>query len=161
MNDLNQSATGDFWNHTEFVLQLLLDSTPSLVEIRTASGIIKLINRAGTDLLQKNPTEIIGKRDQEVYPPELLTFIQFTDQLILRGGYSRKFEETFELFGESYFFEFTKIPLRDSSNQLSGFLTIANDLTNQKKAEDELAEVTQLLQTFLKKPKSNQITSPR
>lgn len=148
MNIESRQAQGEWWSDSAFLLPLLLDTLPGLIDIRTVDGVIRVVNQGAAEMFRKTPQEMVGKLDSEIFPTEMLTFIQGTDQLVLRSGYPRNFEETFEIFERTVFFEIFKFPIRDSQDQITAILTVANDLTSHKKVEDDLGRVTGLLQTL-------------
>mgnify|MGYP001218806882 CR=1 FL=1 len=86
---------------------------------------------------------IVGKTDLEVQKdPELAKFFYEDDKEIIRTGKGNKYVSEMKFANETYYYEITKIPLKDNNGSMIGILGMVQDVTEatvlRKKLETSL-----------------------
>ena len=87
-----------------------------------------------------DPHDLVGKSDYDFYPPEFAEAAAAVEQRIMRTGEPilGRVEKWSKANGESVWFSASKYPLYDANNQIVGTWGTSRDITNLKKAEEEL-----------------------
>jgi len=105
-----------------------------------------MINQAGAELLGKTVAEVIGASVQELLTPESARLIVERDNEILAGGKTSTYElPTTTKAGVSRTYLTTRAPYRDRFGKIVGLIGINRDVTDSKRAEEELRMLTQRL----------------
>ncbi len=127
----------------EEFLRTVIDSSPCLIFVKDINSRYLLANKTLADLYNVNIENLIGKRDIDFIniPEEAEQFRQndidvFTKQQakIIRE------EIVTDKEGHTHFFYTIKIPLLDKENRIIALLGVSTDITELKKAEEELLQ---------------------
>jgi PAS domain S-box-containing protein len=120
--------------HLQLSLQRFLDHLPALAYVKDGDLRARMVNRSFLSMLGKEPAEVIGKTNAELFPAAFAAKISADDRQVLASGEATTIEETFD--GREY--ETTKFVIADDRGprQLGG---ITFDITERKRAERELA----------------------
>lgn len=81
--------------------------------------------------------DVIGRRDEELLPPEQAAHLTAIKQQVLNSGTGEKGEITVEIAGRQYFYNLAVEPLRNASGEVVGVTAAAMDITAVKRAEEE------------------------
>lgn len=136
------------------LLRTLVDNLPDYVYIKGPQGRFILANLAVARQMGFSSTdEIIGKTDFDLFPPELATRYRAEEEEMVRSGK--------ELFnhegptvdaskrGKNRWVSTTKVILRDSRGEVTGFIGVGRDMTERKRMEELLAQERSLLRTLI------------
>lgn len=87
-----------------------------------------------------DPRDLIGKSDSDFYPPEFAEAAAADEQRIMLTGEPiiGRIEKWSKANGESVWFSASKYPLYDANNHIVGTWGTSRDITDLKKAEEEL-----------------------
>jgi PAS domain S-box-containing protein len=128
--------------HEQFELELMeqkallegiMASSPLSIFVKDCTGIYRMINKAGAEILGYSVEEILGRKDKELLPDSTASeFIQ-TDADVLHSGKTLIREERGMINGHEHIFKATKSPLLGASGELLGILGFSEDITNQIK----------------------------
>jgi C4-dicarboxylate-specific signal transduction histidine kinase len=88
--------------------------------------------------LRIKPEEIAGKTDYDFYPKELAEKYRSDDKKIIESGQIKDIEEKYLQDGQERTVHTVKTPITDEQGEVIGVLGIFWDITEQKKAEEEL-----------------------
>jgi PAS domain S-box-containing protein len=121
-------------------LHTLINAIPDLVYFKDRDGHNLLFNKAFESFVGKNARYICGKRDREFLSPELVKLCESSDREVFKNKKIQKFEENHSWMEDKRqrFFETIKSPIFDERNHLIGLVGISRDITDRKKAEEEL-----------------------
>ncbi len=121
-------------------LRILIQTIPALVWMKDADGIYLVCNSRFERFFGAGESEIIGKTDYDFVDSELADFFRANDRKAIAAGSSSINEEwvTYADDGHRELLETIKTPVQDAGGELIGVLGIARDITEQRKAEDEL-----------------------
>lgn len=120
------------------LLQGITEGTTDAVFVKDLEGRYLMINSAGARFVGRVADEVLGKDDSEWFPPQAARAIRLRDEEMVRSGLTQTFEEVLSVAGVSRVFLTTKGPFRDPSGQVIGLLGICRDITDRKRAEEEI-----------------------
>lgn len=95
-------------------------------------------NSAYAEYLGVQAHDIAGKTDYDFYPKEAAEKYRADDRRIMDSGLSDEIIETYDLEGMDGWAQTVKVPVRDDNGNVTGILGIFWDITDRKKAEDDL-----------------------
>jgi diguanylate cyclase (GGDEF)-like protein/PAS domain S-box-containing protein len=125
------------------LLRAVIDSLPMSVYTKERDGRFVLSNRANLARLGLMPgDDLVGRRSAEVAHAAQSQAVDRDDRQVLDGG-EALIDQQYKLFdvdGSTRWYKATKLPLRDSANQVTGLLGIVQDITEAKAAEAALRE---------------------
>ncbi|HEY6214212.1 MAG TPA: response regulator [Vicinamibacterales bacterium] len=119
-------------------LQAILDHSPAAVALKDLSGRYVLTNRTFEQLAGRPAAEIAGRTDEELFPAPLAEMYRSTDRRVMALASGREVEETFLHGGVPHTYQSIKFPLLDEAQRAYALCTIAIDITERKKQDDEL-----------------------
>lgn len=118
--------------------QTLIYTIPDIVYFKDIQGRNLLVNKAFEEFVGLKAAEIIGKRDDQIFPHDLAAQCFLSDQEVMKGRSSLYFEEeAISKDGERIFFETIKSPLFDSSGNVIGVVGVSRDGTVRKYHEEQ------------------------
>jgi PAS domain S-box-containing protein len=123
------------------LLKTIIDNVPDLIFIKDRAGRFVAVNAAMLRVLQvETEEEVIGKTDFDFSPPELAANYVADDQMVMRSGQPMIDHEEFapDPGGNEVWLLTTKVPLRDENGNVTGLVGIGRNITNRKRAEQEL-----------------------
>ncbi|WP_437193783.1 response regulator [Planctomicrobium sp. SH527] len=122
-------------------LRTLIDHLPDYVFIKDKEGRFVTVNRAHYELFGCNSEDdVIGKTDYDFSSIELADFYAADDYAVINNNVpilSRE-EIAIDASGEEHWVLTTKVPLRTMGGAIVGLVGIARDITQRKRAEQEL-----------------------
>jgi PAS domain S-box-containing protein len=86
------------------------------------------------------PDEVLGKNNDELFPPEEAARVNALDRAVLRAG--ERIQEEIRITppsGGTRHFLISQEPLRDAAGAIVGLTGAATDITDQKRAQEELS----------------------
>lgn len=133
------------------LLRTVIDTIPHLVWMKDVDGRFVFSNQYWADRENTTPDAIIGKTDLDINPIELAQKYRADDQIVIQSGRPLvDIEElNFTQRGEQCWLLTTKVPVRDAQGQITGVVGVARDITEQKKAQEALANERTLLRTVI------------
>lgn len=122
-------------------LAALLESIPDFVYFKDRQRRFVRAGKAFERLFQCPLDQIIGRRDEDLFPPDVAAESSADDRRVI-GGESivDRIEGGVVAPGVERWVSTTKIPWRDDSGDVIGLLGISRDITRSKKRFDELQE---------------------
>jgi diguanylate cyclase (GGDEF)-like protein/PAS domain S-box-containing protein len=119
-------------------LQTLIDWLPDNVWVKdTASRFLILNNATAAQIGVARPTDLIGKTDFELHPPEIAEQFVADEQKVIQSGRPLIDHEEYVIdsSGAKRCILTTKVPLRDDRNEIIGLAGISRDITERKLAD--------------------------
>lgn len=143
------------WKQTEaalresqFRLQAILDSSRARMFIKDVEGCYLQINREFERRFNLRSEEILGRTDAEIFPPEQAAIFRTNDIEVVRAGKPVEFEEIVQNGDVLHTSIVHKFPLRDAIGKVYAICGIVVDITERKRAEDDLRKQKEILQTI-------------
>jgi two-component system, sensor histidine kinase and response regulator len=138
-------------NAEQRLIRTLIDSLPDYIYAKDAAGHFLLGNRAVAQQVGLQRTDqLVGKTDADFFPPELAARYQEDERAMLSAGQGlyNHVGRTIDA-GEERWVITNKILLRDDEGNVTGFVGIGRDITEQKRAQEKLSQERILLQTVI------------
>ncbi|MEH2284299.1 MAG: PAS domain S-box protein [Nostoc sp.] len=140
---------------TRNFLQSMINNLPVAVFVKDAKpesfGTFKLWNHTCENIFGITAEQAIGKKDYELFPKEQTDFFRQKDLETFASGVPQDISE--ELIDSPCFgrriLHTTKIPLYDKDQQPEYLLCISEDITEYNRAEKNLQQAKEQLQTVL------------
>lgn len=129
-------------NPSEALLEALLESTPDLIYFKDRQRQWVRASRSFERLFHRPIEEILGKRDEELFPPEIVEGAIEDDKNVISNGASivDRVEGGEVTEGKESWVSTTKVPWKNSEGEIVGLLGISRDISNSKRKFDLLYE---------------------
>ncbi len=131
------------------LLQGITEGTTDAVFVKDLEGRYLMINSAGARFLGHTVDEVIGRTDAELFVPEVGRDIMERDRKVIESGGVQTYEEFGTAAGVTRLYSATKGPFHDPSGLVVGLLGICRDITDRKRAEEEIRQSEQKLQMHI------------
>jgi sigma-B regulation protein RsbU (phosphoserine phosphatase) len=135
--------------HDAYLLRILMDNLPDAIYFKDSNSRFVCINRALAMMFGlSDPAQAIGKTDADFFSPMHAQQALIDEQRVLRTGQPLVGIEEMETWrdGSVTWVSTTKMPLRSGTGQIVGTFGMSRNITERKRAEQELAERTRQLQ---------------
>ena len=113
------------------LLRSLVNKCPAVIFFRDLDGTLILANERFARLFSLDGNAVIGKKDFEILPAEILQALQMHDDVVLKKKTGMHFEHELTVGNEKKLFFCMKFPLHDD-NAVYGTACIATDITERK-----------------------------
>jgi len=120
------------------VINNLLDS----IYVKDLRGVYRLDNLAHTRSIgAEHQEDVVGKTVFDFFPHDAAVHFQADDQSVIRTGKAivNRQEAIVHPNGQKRWLSTTKVPLRNNEGQIIGIVGIGRDITERKRAEEQLA----------------------
>ncbi len=131
--------------HSQSLLKGLVDHIPAGVFIKDLEGHFLLINQFAAAMTSYIATELIGKTEYDLLPPDIVRGIHARDRLIVETGKPLTNEEIIPLEDGPHVFLSIRFPIYNAQGQIYATGGVGTDITAYRKAQHEL----QLMQIML------------
>jgi PAS domain S-box-containing protein len=126
-------------------LRGITEGTTDGVFVKDLQGRYLMINSAGAAFAGRSVDEFLGKTDLDLFSPDTAEVVMEKDRQVLMQGVTQTFEESGTANGVSRVYLSTKGPYRDADGRIIGLLGVARDITERKRAEEEMRQSQQKL----------------
>jgi PAS domain S-box-containing protein len=126
---------------SEHQKRAILDSTPDLAWLKDKEGIYIAANEPLCEAFGVKLEDLVGKTDFDISPEDLAKKYRADDEKVMKCGNRKRVVEPWgKKKGKRIWMETIKTPIYNDSGELIGTSGIARDITESKKAEEELRE---------------------
>jgi diguanylate cyclase (GGDEF)-like protein/PAS domain S-box-containing protein len=119
-------------------LATLIASLQDCVIMLDATGRIDLIHAPSGSFLESSAPQLLDREFSEHLPPELVRVFEAELDRVRRARSPGTSEFALPLGGMQRFFQITVNGLADSAEDSTGFLAVIRDITDRKRAEEEI-----------------------
>ncbi len=119
-------------------LHAILENANTPIYVKDLAGRYVLANRLTEDHLSPDGQSLLGRTDHDVLPPSIADPLVEHDRQVLAANGPLRFEETLSLPDGPHVFLTVKFPLRDAQGAANAVCGISSDITELKRAEQEL-----------------------
>ena len=123
------------------LLRSVIEGTSDAVFLKDAWGRYLLVNSCAAEVIGRPAKDIVGKDDAELFVPEVARALMKIDREVMTTGEGRKVEEMIPVAGVERTFLSTRVPYRDHESKIIGVIGVSSDITELKRAEEELREI--------------------
>jgi len=117
-------------------IRALVERTPVVSFVKDREGRYLYVNEAWRSMLGREPSEVLGRRDDEIFPDELAQVYMKNDRRVLDAGEALEVEERAVVDGQSHVFLSTKFPIESGGQRVLGGFSI--DVTERVAAQKAL-----------------------
>ncbi|WP_437974809.1 PAS domain-containing protein [Sorangium sp. So ce295] len=127
--------------------QAAIDAVPDILFVKSVDGQRYVFsNKAGAEGVGLTTETIVGKRNDDLFPPEVARHLTEMDERIAAGHERALFEEELPLDDKrTRSFQTTKVPVRDRDDKPLYIVGLVRDVTRQKEVELDLARARESL----------------
>jgi diguanylate cyclase (GGDEF)-like protein/PAS domain S-box-containing protein len=118
----------------------LIENCPDVIFIKDTLGIYQACNHVAAEMLGRSKSEIIGKSDAELFPPDVAERHREMDRIVLdtQACHAEDQCQAREDGGAARTIEMMKSPLRRADGTVIGILGIGRDVTERRKLNESL-----------------------
>jgi|1186.fasta_scaffold00648_2 two-component system cell cycle sensor histidine kinase/response regulator CckA len=121
------------------LLQGIMESTTDAVFVKDPSGRYLMVNPTAARIAGRRTEDVLGKTDLQVFNAETAHSVMEWDRLVMETGVPVTYEQAgIAKADATRTFLSTKGPYRDSEGKIAGVLGISRDITDRKRAEEEI-----------------------
>ncbi|HYQ72550.1 MAG TPA: PAS domain S-box protein, partial [Gammaproteobacteria bacterium] len=135
----NRDATRSL-RESEDRLQQILNNSSAIVYVRDREERFLLVNRPFERLLGLAQRDVVGKRLEAMFPPEVAAEFRANDMKVIDTNAVMEFEEKVALKDGVHTYISSKFPLFDSDGEIYAVCGISTDITSRKKTEEILRQ---------------------
>jgi PAS domain S-box-containing protein len=141
------------------LLRTLIDALPDRIWAKGIEGRYDLVNPAFLRHLGRPIDQVLGKKNGDMWPPELAVKYDATDQALFQSGQNivGKVEPIVDAAGNQQWTSITKVLLRDSQGKLVGMVGMGRDVTKETEQEKALVKERDTLREMVKRLQSSAI----
>ncbi len=115
----------------------IMDNSPALIFIKDLAGRYLQANRQFEIISHLSHGDLVGKTDEEVFPPEQAAAFLANDREVLAAGAPMEFEEVAVHDDGPHTSLVVKFPLLNAQGRCYALCGIATDITDRKRAEED------------------------
>nr|CRH05695.1 putative Histidine kinase with Peripla BP 1 family domain, Bacterial extracellular solute-binding proteins, family 3 domain, PAS 3 domain, PAS domain, Hise Kin Sens doamin, PAS 4 fold domain, HisKA domain, HATPase c domain, two Response reg domains and Hpt domain [Candidatus Magnetococcus massalia] len=158
LEQLVEDRTADL-TKSQQQLQSILDNSPALIYAKDLQGNYFLVNKKWKSTLGLQETEVDGKRDDEIFTPEIAQVLRENDIAVLESGGPMQLEETTQQADGEHTYISYKFPLFDTEGKVYAICGISQDITELKQAK-EVADAANKAKSDFLANMSHEIRTP-
>ncbi len=128
--------------HQESHYARILDYIPHLIYGRNKKGQYTVVNRSFADFAGLEPSEIVGKTDAELNIFLNTDQLRMADEALFKSGHKQfiPIEPFTDKFGNLFWFQTVKNPLKNAGGELTEVLIVSTDVTKKVEVEQRLTK---------------------
>src|ERR1700730_17206886 len=123
------------------LLRTVIDNVPDQICVKDVHRRFVVANESMARLVGcSSPESLLGQGNFDLYPVELAGRYDAEEQEVMGSGevLVNREEELIDANGTSHWLLSSKVPLRDAACQIAGIVAISRDVTERKRAEQDL-----------------------
>ena len=134
-----QKAQEELYEHYS-ILRGVFDGTPDVIFVKDTEGRYRNVNSGFEQATGRQASEIIGRSDHEIFPPEIAgTFVK-NDRRIMELEEAMTFEESLRSGDRDFVFLTTKTLYKDRDGKVLGIIGSAKNITERRRIEIALKQ---------------------
>jgi PAS domain S-box-containing protein len=134
------SKSYDALRASEYFYQSLVESMPQIILRKDETGRITYCNAAFGELLGRDPKDIVGRFETDLYPAEVAAKFRADDVRIMETHQPMEFQTNVESNGTKRFLQVKKVPLYGAADAPIGVQVLFWDMTVFRETEERLKE---------------------
>ena len=127
------------------ILQAVIEATPDAIFVKDLDGRYVVVNAAFTRFLGREPREVLGRNDFELYEPATARQFVDDDRRVLAAGSAQSFEGIATSAQGTQAYLVTKGVYRDPGGNILGLYGISHDITELRRANETLEQTREAL----------------
>ncbi|MAK55110.1 MAG: diguanylate cyclase, partial [Pusillimonas sp.] len=129
---------------SESLRNIILDAVDACIYIKDSQLHYLYVNEAAAKLFNRPATDIIGKKDEDLFDLDTVRKLNQIDRLVMTKGERFAGEEidTTRNDNKTTYFYSVKIPLRNTKNEINGLCGISTDITEQRNFRETIEKLS-------------------
>ncbi|GFO58257.1 hypothetical protein GMST_05820 [Geomonas silvestris] len=119
-------------------MKAILNNIPDMAWIKDQESRYVAVNRAFAEACGRNPEELVGLTDLDIWPGALAEAYRADDLEVMKTGRSKQVEEELAGTGGQVWLETIKTPIFSARGEIVGTTGIARDISQRRLSEEEL-----------------------
>lgn len=128
------------------VVKSIFETTPGFLALKDRQGLYWEVNAAFCRFLGKMRAEVIGKTDEDLFPPEEAKVYLDGDAEVMSSGVRQSLDQAVTGAAGKQWLHVVKSPVKDEAGEIVGVLCSVTDITARKRSEAVMAARLRLLQ---------------
>jgi len=120
------------------LFRAVLQAMPNMVALKDCQGRYLEVNDAFVSFFMLPRSEVLGKTAADLYQPDLAALFQADDQEVLERGLPVRRDVWMRGSVEGRWWTIVKTAAHNAAGEIIGVLTTCSDISDRKRAEDEL-----------------------
>ncbi|MBP2662942.1 MAG: protein,PAS protein,PAS protein [Firmicutes bacterium] len=130
-------------------MQLLLDNMPSMAWMKDMNGRYLVINRLFEDFGIRKGIKIIGKKDVDIFPENMLRQFYEMESKVVESKSPQSADQLYETKTGSAWYDTYIVPVVGVDGEVSGTIGFARRISRRKNLEIELNRQKEFLKTMI------------
>ena len=136
----DQKRAEEALRESELRYRALAESTRDIIYILDRQGTLLYANQAASRCIGIPCDEIVGKRQTELFPPEMAhNHVERIERVFATGEVLEQ-DELFHFGPEEVWLRVHLLPLRDEAGRIASAMGVCHNITDRKRAEEILRE---------------------
>jgi PAS domain S-box-containing protein len=140
IDSTQQKRAEEALRQSEGRYRALAESTRDIIYILDPQGTLLYANQAALQCIGIGSGEIVGKRQADLFPPEMARAHVEKIGLVCATGEVLEEDELFHFGPEEVWLRIHLLPLRDEAGQITAVMGVCHNITDRKRAEEALRE---------------------
>lgn len=140
-----EAELGAALHQSQSLLQTVIENSSAAISVKDIAGRYILANQRAISDIGSSLEQIIGKTDDDLFPPEFASVFRETEQEVIESGRPVEREEFIPRPDGLHTYLSVKFPLYNDQGQLYAIGGISTDITNRNRAEKALRGSQSLL----------------
>lgn len=136
-------------HRSEELLRSIINNTTAVIYAKQADGRYLIANQRFGHLFHLTQDQICGKTDHDIFPQDIADAFRKNDRLVLENGRPLEIEEYAPQADGLHTYLSVKVPILDPAGRVSAMCGISADITERKRAEEQLRLSEERLRTAL------------
>ncbi len=132
----------------EALLRTILEASTAIVFVKDLNGRYVLANPAFSRLFRRPLEEILGKKDEDLFPKQEADVLRARDVKVFETGNPVSNADRLTIDGVERVFIASKIPLQDETGKIIGLSGFATEITDEIRARNQLEHLTRTLRAI-------------
>ena len=131
---------------SEWRYRALAEAATDIIYVLDRQGNLLYANRAAARAIGIPAEQLVGKRQADLFPPEMARKHVERIEQVFATGTARAGDELYQLGPEQVWLRTHLIPLRDETGNITSLMGVCHNITDRKRAEQALQEAREELE---------------
>ncbi|MFC2131410.1 PAS domain-containing protein [Bacteroidota bacterium] len=128
----------------EMKFKSFINSAKDWISIKDLSGRYVIANPVTADAFGLKPEDFVGKKPEEILPRKLAETVNKHDKYVIKSKKHQTYDEVIAVHGVDHHFQTVRFPLTDYKGEIIGICTIARDVENEARLQEQLIQSEKL-----------------
>ncbi len=129
-------------------LRAILDNAPAVISVKSVDGRYTLVNRRFEQIFEMDRGRVEGRTDAQLFASKMAEAYQEHDRLVKEADAPMEFDETMLTDDGFRTYQSVKFPLHDARGRIYAICSIATDVTERRRAEEDIRQSNEELERF-------------